>query len=263
MTVSLVLHKTLPSQLERALESVLRASPHTVWLIDNGPDTSLSVFGGIHPCVKYLHVKNDGFGAGHNIAMREAVKDPDGFHLVMNADVWWDGNALGEMEGFMKRRPHIGLAAPEIILPDGCPQWNARMLPAPFDLLARRFLPRFLVGSRLDRFEMRQFHDVEELDAPYLLGCFMLFRNKALTECGLFDERFFMYPEDIDLTRRIHEKWRTVRWNGVRVIHEHAAASRKSLRMLWIHAINMGAYFNKWGWFSDPGRRRWNHHINH
>lgn len=258
LSVSIVVHNTPASQLETALDCVMRAGPEVVWLIDNGPDRSLSTFASYHPAIRYLHVENHGFGAGHNIAMKDAAAAPEGFHLVMNADVRWEGDVAGELVEFMKSRPDVGLAAPEIILPDGRKQWGARMLPTPFDVFARRFLPRALAGSRLDRYEMRDLSDVAELDAPYLLGCFMLFRNKALRQCGLFDERFFMYPEDIDLTRRIHEKWRTVRWNGLSVIHDHGAASRKNLRMLLIHAVNMAAYFNKWGWFADPFRRKVN-----
>ena len=48
-------------------------------------------------------------------------------------------------------------------------------------------------------------------------------------------------------------------WPGVSIIHEHAAASRKSRRMLWIHITNMIRYFNKWGWLFDSERRRVNH----
>ena len=55
------------------------------------------------------------------------------------------------------------------------------------------------------------------MDVPYLSGCFMLFRVAALRRVGLFDERFFMYPEDIDLTRRIHAEFRTVFFQGQRL----------------------------------------------
>ena len=86
----------------------------------------------------------------------------------------------------------------------------------------------------------------------------MFFRVAALKEIGLFDERFFMYPEDIDITRRMHERFRTVYYPKVCVIHDHAAESYKSARMLKIHMINMVKYFNKWGWFFDAQRKKVN-----
>ena len=92
------------------------------------------------------------------------------------------------------------------------------------------------------------------MNIPYLSGCFMLLRTKAVQEARLFDERFFMYPEDIDLTRRIHQNYLTVFFPHVTIIHNHERGSYKSLKMLWIHIINMCRYFNKWGWFFDKER---------
>ena len=86
----------------------------------------------------------------------------------------------------------------------------------------------------------------------------MFFRVSSLCEVGLFDERFFMYPEDIDMTRRMHAKYKTIFYPFVSIIHAHAAASRVNKKMLRIHILNMIKYFNKWGWFFDKERRRVN-----
>nr|WP_304642651.1 hypothetical protein [uncultured Muribaculum sp.] len=75
---------------------------------------------------------------------------------------------------------------------------------------------------------------------------------------GLFDERFFMYPEDIDLSRRLHRMYRTIYYPGITVVHRHRAASYHNSRMLWIHIVNMMKYFNKWGWFFDRERKEFN-----
>lgn len=86
----------------------------------------------------------------------------------------------------------------------------------------------------------------------------MFLRCDVLKSVGIFDERFFMYPEDVDLTRRIASKFDTIFYPHVEVVHEHGAASYKSLRMLWIHIINIIKYFNKWGWIFDKDRERLN-----
>jgi len=77
----------------------------------------------------------------------------------------------------------------------------------------------------------------------------------------MFDERFFMYPEDIDLTRRIHRKYRTVFYPEVSVVHQHAQGSYSNVKLLFIHIRNMVRYFNKWGWFFDKERREINNEI--
>jgi GT2 family glycosyltransferase len=64
-----------------------------------------------------------------------------------------------------------------------------------------------------------------------------------------------MYPEDIDLTRRIHQKFRTVFYPEVSIIHHHAKSSYVNLKMLYIHVTNMVKYFNKWGWIFDKERK--------
>ena len=64
-----------------------------------------------------------------------------------------------------------------------------------------------------------------------------------------------MYPEDIDLTRRIHSEFRTVFYPEVSIVHHHARDSYLNLKMLWIHTTNMIRYFNKWGWIFDRERK--------
>lgn len=70
-----------------------------------------------------------------------------------------------------------------------------------------------------------------------------------------------MYPEDIDITRRIHEKYKTIFFPDVFIIHAHAAASKKNFKMLKVHILNMVKYFNKWGWFFDSRRKKINKKV--
>ncbi len=253
LTASIVVHNTPALQLERALECLFRSDVSTVYVIDNSPEDTLCHIKSIDDRIIYRHVENNGFGAGHNIAIREILHDGD-FHIVMNADVYWDGDIVRQMIGYIGSREDVGMIAPKAFYPDGDLQYSCRMLPAPADLFVKRFLPCCLFKRRMERYLLAIHNHDETLNCPYLLGSFLLFRVKALRECGMFDERFFMYPEDIDITRRIHEKWKTIYYPAVSIVHEHGAASRKSFKMLWIHFTNMIKYFNKWGWLSDKKR---------
>ena len=96
------------------------------------------------------------------------------------------------------------------------------------------------------------------MNIPYLSGCFMFLNVEAIKKVGMFDERFFMYPEDIDLTRRIHTKFKTIFYPEVSVGHHHEKASSKSVKMAFIHILNIIRYFNKWGWIFDKQRRLFN-----
>ena len=177
------------------------------------------------------------------------------------ADVCWEGDVLTPLLNYLQENPDVGMVMPKTFYPDGDLQYTCRMLPTPFDLFAKRFLPASLTKKRMERYLLAPHNHDIAINCPYLLGSFLLFRNDALRQCGVFDECFFMYPEDIDITRRIHEHWRTMYWPGVSIIHEHAAASRKSFRMLRIHLVNMIKYFNKWGWLCDKKRRLYNRRL--
>lgn len=201
---------------------------------------------------------NRGYGAAHNIAIRKTIAEGTPYHLVVNADIRFEPGILAELEKYMDAHPEVGVLMPRVIYPDGRLQYLCKLLPSPMDVFGRRFLPKGWNRKRNERFEMRQSGYDKVMNVPYLSGCFMLLRTEALKKCGIFDERFFMYPEDIDLTRRIHRDFQTVYYPYCTIIHDHAQGSYKSGKLLWIHMWNLCKYFTKWGWLFDKERRAFN-----
>lgn len=263
-TVSLVTYRHPLAEIRALAESVLAAKPLRFYVIDNASDASLAAsLAKEFPSVEYVAAENRGFGAGHNIAIRRAMEAGSEIHFVVNPDISFAAGTLEAIVGFMERTPDVGMLMPNTVGEDGRPQRNCKLVPTPFDLIFRRFLPRSWIRGRTARFEMHRADMTKVMAVPYLCGCFLAFRVAALREVGLFDERFFMYPEDIDITRRMYSsgRWRPVFFPGATVVHAHAAASYSSLRMLAIHCANMVRYFNKWGWFRDPERRRINREV--
>jgi GT2 family glycosyltransferase len=261
ITASVVLHKTPPAQLERLLSCIKESTiAPEIYLVDNSPNPAeMPCF---HlPGVNYIRAnKNNGYGAGHNIALR-AILDKAQFHFVLNPDIYFAPSELEKMVAFMALDPSIGQLMPKVIYPDGSLQYLCKLLPTPADLFLRRFSLgplKALTRRQAERFELRHTNYSRVLDVPYLSGCFMLFRISALRQVGLFDERFFMYPEDIDITRRMHAQFRTVFYPEAVIVHDHARESYKSSRALWTHIYNSVRYFNKWGWIWDPQRARFN-----
>ncbi len=263
VAISIVVHRSPTGQIDAALESILRSEAAVrVDIIDNSPDEALRAHiekaAEVDSRVRYRHVENRGYGAGHNISIRESIVDGIDYHLVMNADVRWDGDVVGSMVTMMEDNPDVGLSMPRVRYPDGALQYACRMLPTPYDVFAKRFIPNRFISKRMSRYLLSQADHTQSFAAPYLLGSFLFFRTDALRECGLFDERFFMYPEDIDISRRMHATRGNLFYAGAEIIHDHAAASRKSMKMLRIHIVNMIRYFNKWGWLFDRQRREMN-----
>lgn len=258
-TASIVLYNTDQSQLSRLLDCISSSEAiDRVILVDNSPIKLDSKLFNL-PNVTYIHLgKNLGYGAGHNIAIEQAIEADADFHFVLNPDIYFEPEALHKMITRIRTDASIGQLMPKVVYPDGSLQYLCKLIPTPFDLFVRRFLwgPfNGLARTKAENFELRYTGYKNEMDVPYLSGCFMLFRISALKEVGLFDERFFMYAEDVDISRRMHAKYRTIFYPHAVIVHEHAKESYKSTKMLWVHIINVIRYFNKWGWFFDAERK--------
>lgn len=254
VSASIVLYKTNPELLERVLACVGASSIDKLWIIDHSPENCKDYELPADGRIVYKRARNRGYGAGNNIAIKESIKEGFKYHLVLNPDVYWEGDIISELIGFMDARPDVALVMPRVYYPDGEFQYQARLLPTPADLFFRRVNKNFNRERHVDRYELRHADWEKIIDAPFLSGCFMFLRNEVLKNEGGFDERFFMYHEDMDLTRRLHRHHRTVYYPGVSIFHNLERASSKSTRLFFIHIASMIKYFNKWGWWRDRER---------
>lgn len=261
LNVSIVRYQHSIDEVKILLDTLV-ASPcvDTIFIIDNSPrpDSNFSQLRGID---YHFNAKNIGYGAAHNIAMRKTLSSNVPYHLVLNPDVLLEQKVLQELIDYLTEHTDVAHIMPKVCYPNGDLQYLCKLLPTPIDLLGRRFLPKSWMKKRMRRFELRDTHYDKTMEVPYLSGCFMLFRVSALRTIGIFDERFFMYPEDIDLTRRIHQRYKTIYYPHVSIVHTHKKSSYREWKMLWIHLINMMKYFNKWGWFFDTERKKTNKNI--
>ena len=229
---------------------------HRLYIVDNSPKALAIDF---PEKVRYIHTgENVGYGRGHNIALRESIYDQVALHLVMNSDIIVKAEDIDTLCSFMQSQPAVGQLMPRVVNPQGELQHLCKLLPTPLDVFGRRFLPASWVRRRNSRYELHDADYSRPMNVPYLSGCFMLLRTEAVQKARLFDERYFMYPEDIDLTRTIHRDYLTLYYPAITIVHNHKKASYQSWRMLWVHIVNMCRYFNKWGWLFDAERRQFN-----
>lgn len=261
LTISIVLFKNGP-EVHKVIDSCMRSALDIhLYLIDNSPTDGLRH--ALNDVLQKEHVtyifnnKNLGYGAGHNVAIRQCLQHSD-YHLVLNPDVTFEPGTLEKLYDFAQKNVSIGMIIPKVIYPNGQLQYVCKLLPTPADLLFRRFLPAAWSIKRREKYELRMSGYNKQFEAPYIHGCCMFIRTEVLKIIGLFDERFFMYPEDIDLSRRIRKVSKVVFYPGVQITHTHNKGSYKSIRLFFIHFINMVRYFNKWGWVWDKERKQVN-----
>lgn len=260
ITGSIVLYKTNKEEITTVIKAFKGSTlKYKIYLIDNSPTEDLKgEFVGLS-FIEYIFIgKNLGFGSGHNVAIRRA-KEISKFHVVLNADIKFNGHILDIMYDYMTNNPDVGLLAPKILNFDGSIQYSSKLLPTPLNLIVRRFLPIRRVQEFFDyKYELRFSSFDKIISVPYVMGCFMFINTEVFKKVKGFDERFFMYPEDIDLTRRINQHYKTLYFPETTIYHKHGKGSYKSYLLLYYHVTSMIKYFNKWGWIFDKDRKKVN-----
>jgi GT2 family glycosyltransferase len=262
IVISIVLYKSNLEILQKAIQSVYKTTLNfKLYLVDNSPSDDLRSLARDTRTEYIFCNANLGFGKAHNIAMRKAIEESK-YHLVLNPDVYFDEGVLEGIFSYMENHPNAGQVMPKICYPDGEIQRLCKLLPAPADLFLRRFFP-WLPGAdgRNEKYELRDSGYNKIMNIPYLSGCFMFFRTSALKEVGLFDERIFMYIEDADITRRMHQKYETIFLPSITVYHYYAKGSYKNIRLMLYNIHGAIIYFNKWGWIFDAERRKINEDV--
>lgn len=261
ITASIVLYRNDALELQKAIESVLNTSKDlSLYLIDNSPSADLKVFQEFDPRIIYIHnPTNPGFGAAHNIAIEQAMASGSNYHFIVNPDIFFNQDVINPMVNYMKSNPSIGMLMPEILNLDGTVQNLQKLLPSPFISFLRKIKrPQFIYEKLIDKYELRFVDKRKIYNAPILSGCFTLLNMKAINEIGKYDDDFFMYFEDWDLSRRMHKKYETIYYPEVSVYHGYEKGSTKKLRLLLIHVKSAFTYYNKWGWFFDIARKKMN-----
>lgn len=220
LSVSIVTYNS-----ERDLHCVLDSLKNTqgidfcVTVIDNNStDDSVSAArsSGLN-CELICLNRNIGYGAANNIAIRESDAR---YHLVTNPDVKFDSQLLKACMEFMDANPDVAIITPKLLNTDGSEQYTPKGRPRISYLLAGFIEKRTgKIMPLRSKYTLRG----QRIDVPreidFCAGCFMFCRTSMLKACGGFDEHFFLYFEDADLTLRIQKHGKTVYNPALLVTH--------------------------------------------
>ncbi len=229
-----------------SLFAVTEGHEPAVYVADNAStDNTCELVSSRYPAVTLIRLEeNVGFGAAHNRVIEQLDSD---YHIILNPDIAFENDVITPLADYLDSHEDTVLATPMILSEDGTVQAVPRVLP-------RR---RYMFAGQLERFGgiFRRWRDeytrrTETFDAPtpitFCTGCFMMVRTAALKAEGGFDDRFFMYMEDADLSRRLAGHGKLMLLPEHSVIHRWEKASGKSMKFLRIHLRSMRAYFAKW-----------------
>jgi len=264
ITASIVTYRNNIEILKKAIASFLDTGLETkLIIVDNSESDEIGSICSDKRVEYIFNNRNIGFAAGHNIAIRKLMGLSQ-YHLVLNPDVFFEPGTLERCYSFMEENKDVGMAMPKIRFFDGSIQRLCKLLPTPLELILRRMdspVIGALFRKRLDRYCLAFTGYDKIMDVPHISGCFMFIRQEVFAKTGLFDERFFMYMEDMDFSRRVRKNFRTVYYPPAVGYHQWGKHSYSNLTALKYHAISAMKYFNKWGWFFDKERKQVNDMI--
>ena len=215
---------------------------YTLTLIDNAStDKTVEVVKSAYPEVNIINAgENRGFGAGHN----KMLGTDSVYHAIVNPDITFEGDVLAGLCAYLDGNPDTALVTPQILNPDGTVQHLPKRRPTKRYMILGR-LSRYIKVFRGVRDEYTRANEniTEPTEIEFCSGCFMLMRTELFNKIGGFDEKYFMYMEDSDLSDRIRQYGKIIYNPEFSVTHNWDGGSSKSLKLLKYHLKSMRMYF--------------------
>jgi len=246
--------------LERCLRSISQsmggapagdAPRYEVIVVDNGSaDGSPDMLRATFPWARLLaNSDNRGFAAANNQGLHIAQGR---YLMLLNPDTEVVGGGLPAMLQYMDEHPDIGLLGPQLVYPDGAIQPSRRRFPTYAtgfieSTAAQRWWP---AHPLLRRYYMQDMPDDQVQDVDWLVGACLLLRRQAYEQVGDFDERYFMYSEELDYAYRLRRAgWRAVYLPAARVVHHEGRSSEQVIasRLIMFHTSKVQLYAKLFG----------------
>jgi len=215
--VSISLVNTNSRELLLACLESLRGSDAEVVVLDNASeDGSAAAVRERFPEVRVIEQRHRaGFGANHNTVIRATTGR---YVFVLNEDTTSEDWGFERMVTHLDANPRVAALGPRLVYPDGRPQASAWRFPSP----ATAALGLLTLG----RTGIVQSGGSKPRDVDWAMAAALLLRREALDEVGLFDEEFFIYSEETDLSRRLRDAgWRAQYFPHVTVVHHESQFS--------------------------------------
>lgn len=237
-------------EIVEAVNSILAFAPQDfhLYLIDNcSPDDTAAQLAAQKwdDRVELICLKqNLGFGGGHNAVLSRLDSR---YHFVLNPDVLVDSPVFTQMTEWMEAHPQVVMATPQLYFPDGRIQHLPRRKPNFMGLLARQ-LPQ---GGPLERFDRHYTMQDRDLTRPqeiqFCTGSFFCIRTQVYRKMGGFDQGYFMYVEDADITQKAMKYGKVFLLPQFRATHAWHRNTMRDASHFRMQLKSMFRYWRKWG----------------
>lgn len=234
------------------LESIEKAQQNfalQIFVIDNDSgDGSINYLRQYYPNVNYIeNDTNIGFGRANNQAIRKAKGK---YTFIINPDTVISEDLFSKLIAHLEDNPKCGAAGAKILNPDGtyAPE-SKRSVPTIWSSFCKMFSLHELFPDKrfFNQYYLNWLDENEINRVPVLSGSCMFWRTELLKELGGFDERFFMYGEDIDLCYRVQDTEYHIDYvPETSIIHYKGESTKKGdLRYNWIFNKALYQFYDK------------------
>ncbi len=245
--------------VEKCLNSILANSEGLdlqILLVDNDScDGTPEMVAVEYPQVTMISLAhNIGFAKANNLALKQARAR---YYLLLNPDTEITPGFFSKAIEYMDKHPEVGIVGPKIINPDGSNQLSVSRFPdLTSQIMVLLKLKNILVNNKfLAHYLFKDFDYNREQTVEQIMGAAMLLRPEIFQKIGNFDEKFFVWFEEVDLCRRAKKNKIDIRFvPSLSVIHYggESFSQRNMLRRQWIFNKSLFYYFVKhkpfWQW---------------
>lgn len=232
------------AQSIQSLERALKKIPYEIWLVDNNSvDGSVAYISKNFPSVNIIaNDHNVGFGRANNQALDKVQGD---FVVLINPDTVVQEDTFTKLLEFFNQTPDASVATCKIINPDGSFSVDCRhSIPTPLIAfwkvtgLSKLFQKSNIFG----KYNLTYLDPDQTYSVPAISGSFMMIKKDALDKIGHFDERFFMYCEDIDLCYRLNKSGFRIFYVPTTQIVHYKGESTKKDKLDYVITFNRSLY---------------------
>lgn len=211
--------------LEHCLSTL--GDEHEVIVVDNASTDGSSAL--VNARFPHVHLVALDINCGYGGALNKGIAVAGGeYVLLMNADAWPRPRAVEELVELARREPRTGVIGPRLLNPDGTLQPTVRGFPTVWRLATEYLFLRWLApwSRALNAFYGSRFDHRSRREAEFLVGAVLLVRRQLIDQIGGFDERFFMYNEEVDFCYRARASgWRVVFSPDAEFVHVGGAST--------------------------------------
>ncbi|PIQ67776.1 hypothetical protein CO173_02275 [Candidatus Uhrbacteria bacterium CG_4_9_14_3_um_filter_41_35] len=168
---------------------------------------------------KYIkNSANLGFAAAVNLGMKRGLAR---YMLLLNPDTKFGESVLAQMAEKLDHNPEVGVGSCLIKYPGGEIQDSIRRFPKLLDqTLVMLKVPHFLKTKAVDKYMMRDADPLETQDVDSIMGAFMWIRRELINDIGYFDERYFIWFEEVDYCKMAHDAgWKIRHYSDTEITH--------------------------------------------